>query len=213
MAAWTDTDLTADPFTAITSGVRSVTFADGRRTEYQSLDHMLAAEKVIAAALQMQTEALSGIFAAAPLLQERPVMGAARYLPRQATNRRLRKSGRQDDPPRRSRRVRCGNARPPRCRLAPHAPGRQRRADARRHGALRGIARDLVRNNPFAARGVSAIANNLVGTGITFQVYRDGKIDEKLNAIARKHFDTNKLRRRWPHGPLRPPAAGGPHDR
>jgi lambda family phage portal protein len=58
--------------------------------------------------------------------------------------------------------------------------------------ALRGIARDLVRNNPFAARGVSAIANNLVGTGITFQVYRNGEIDEKLNAIARKHFDTNK---------------------
>jgi hypothetical protein len=60
MAAWTDTDLTSIR-TAITSGVRSVTFADGRRTEYQSLDHMLAAEKVIAAAVQMQTEALSGI--------------------------------------------------------------------------------------------------------------------------------------------------------
>ncbi len=56
--------------------------------------------------------------------------------------------------------------------------------------ALRGIARDLVRNNPFAARGVSTIANNLVGTGITFQVYRDGKIDDRLNAIARRHFDT-----------------------
>lgn len=56
--------------------------------------------------------------------------------------------------------------------------------------ALRGIARDLVRNNPFAARGVSTIANNMVGTGITFQVYRNGKIDDKLNAIARQHLDT-----------------------
>jgi len=56
--------------------------------------------------------------------------------------------------------------------------------------ALRGIARDLVRNNPFAARGVSTIANNLVGTGITFQVYRDGKIDDALNKKARAHFDT-----------------------
>jgi hypothetical protein len=60
MAAWTDTDLTSIR-TAITSGVRSVTFADGRRTEYQSLDHMLAAEKVIAAALQMSAESLSGV--------------------------------------------------------------------------------------------------------------------------------------------------------
>lgn len=56
--------------------------------------------------------------------------------------------------------------------------------------ALRGIARDLVRNNPFAARGVATIANNMVGTGITFQVYRDGKIDDALNKKARAHFDT-----------------------
>ena len=55
--------------------------------------------------------------------------------------------------------------------------------------ALRGIARDLVRNNPFAARGVSEIAANIVGAGITFQVYRDGKVDEGLNALAREHFD------------------------
>jgi lambda family phage portal protein len=54
---------------------------------------------------------------------------------------------------------------------------------------LRGIARDLVRNNPFAARGVASIAGNIVGAGITFQVYRDGQIDPRLNAIARRHFD------------------------
>ena len=57
--------------------------------------------------------------------------------------------------------------------------------------ALRGIARDLVRNNPFAARGVATIANNMVGTGITFQVYRNGKIDDALNKKARAHFDTS----------------------
>lgn len=56
--------------------------------------------------------------------------------------------------------------------------------------ALRGIARDLVRNNPFAQRGVATIANNMVGTGITFQVHKGGKVDDKLNAIARSHFDT-----------------------
>jgi len=55
---------------------------------------------------------------------------------------------------------------------------------------LRGIARDLVRNNPFAARGKAKIAEAIVGTGITFQVYRDGKIDDELNKLARKHLDT-----------------------
>jgi len=56
--------------------------------------------------------------------------------------------------------------------------------------ALRGMARDLVRNNPFAARGVSGIANNMIGTGITFQIYRNGKIDQPLTDLARRHFDT-----------------------
>ncbi|WP_082449301.1 phage portal protein [Sphingomonas sp. Leaf67] len=58
--------------------------------------------------------------------------------------------------------------------------------------ALRGIARDLVRNNPFAARGVATIANNMIGTGITFQVYRNGVVDDRLNSVARRHFDTNQ---------------------
>ncbi len=56
--------------------------------------------------------------------------------------------------------------------------------------ALRGIARDLVRNNPFAARGVAEIAADIVGPGITFQVYRDGEVDNVLNALARRHFDS-----------------------
>jgi hypothetical protein len=58
--SWTSADL-AKIRTAIASGVRSVTFEDGSRTEYQSLDHMLAAEKVIAAAVQMQAESGSGV--------------------------------------------------------------------------------------------------------------------------------------------------------
>ena len=56
--------------------------------------------------------------------------------------------------------------------------------------ALRGIARDMVRNNPHAANGVSKLAQYLVGTGIAFEVYRDGVIDKALMARAREHFGT-----------------------
>lgn len=56
--------------------------------------------------------------------------------------------------------------------------------------ALRGIAHEMVRNNPFAARGATAIANNIVGAGITFQVYRGKQIDQRLTDLARRHFDT-----------------------
>ena len=58
--AWTDADL-VKVRTAVASGVRSITFADGRKTEYQSLDQLLAAERVIEAALNMQAQALGGI--------------------------------------------------------------------------------------------------------------------------------------------------------
>lgn len=51
--AWTQDDLTTLQ-RAIATGVRSVTFADGRRTEYQNADQMLAAVKVIAAELAGQ---------------------------------------------------------------------------------------------------------------------------------------------------------------
>jgi hypothetical protein len=46
---------------AIASGVRSVTFADGRRTEYHSLDQLLAARAVIASQLTMAATAKSNI--------------------------------------------------------------------------------------------------------------------------------------------------------
>lgn len=52
MAAYTEADL-ASVRAAIVSGVRKVTFADGRSTEYQNLDQLLAAEKVIMAQLRM----------------------------------------------------------------------------------------------------------------------------------------------------------------
>lgn len=57
--AYTDADL-AKVRAAIASGVRSVTFADGRKTEYQNLDQLLAAEKVIVAQLKMQAQAQTG---------------------------------------------------------------------------------------------------------------------------------------------------------
>ncbi|MDQ2801391.1 MAG: phage portal protein [Pseudomonadota bacterium] len=56
--------------------------------------------------------------------------------------------------------------------------------------ALRGVAHEVVRNNPWAASGVTKLANYLVGPGITFQVYRAGVIDKRLTDLARKHFDT-----------------------
>ena len=58
--AWQQSDLTTIR-AAIASGVRSVTFADGRRQEFQNLDQLLAAEKVIGAALKMQDQAAGGV--------------------------------------------------------------------------------------------------------------------------------------------------------
>ncbi|OJY68730.1 MAG: phage portal protein [Sphingobium sp. 66-54] len=54
---------------------------------------------------------------------------------------------------------------------------------------LRSIARDLDRNNPWAHAGANKIAEHMIGTGITFQVLRNGKLDVDLNNLARSHFD------------------------
>jgi lambda family phage portal protein len=51
-------------------------------------------------------------------------------------------------------------------------------------------ARDMVRNNPYAERAVSAIATDLVGTGITFEVLRNGQSDADLTALATAHFES-----------------------
>lgn len=60
MASYTDADLVKIR-KAIASGVRAVTYADNRKVEYQNLDQMLAAEKVIAAAVAMQAVATNAI--------------------------------------------------------------------------------------------------------------------------------------------------------
>lgn len=54
--AWSQSDLEKLD-AAIASGVRSVTYADGRRVEYHSLDQMMAARSTIAARLQMEAGA------------------------------------------------------------------------------------------------------------------------------------------------------------
>lgn len=58
--AYTQADL-AKVRAAISSGVRKITFADGRSTEYHNLDQLLAAEQVIAAQIKMQDQAAGGI--------------------------------------------------------------------------------------------------------------------------------------------------------
>ncbi|MGI4879217.1 MAG: phage head-tail joining protein [Janthinobacterium lividum] len=58
--AYTDADLT-NLRAAITSGIRTIRFADGRETQYQSLDHMLAAERVISAEVALADRATSGV--------------------------------------------------------------------------------------------------------------------------------------------------------
>lgn len=60
MATYTDTDL-ATIKAAIASGIRAVTYADGRKVEYQNLDQMLAAKKVIEAEVTMAAAALRGV--------------------------------------------------------------------------------------------------------------------------------------------------------
>lgn len=59
MATYTEADL-ATVQAAISSGVRRVTYADGRAVEYHSLDQLLAAEKVIQSQLAMAQQALGG---------------------------------------------------------------------------------------------------------------------------------------------------------
>ena len=56
--------------------------------------------------------------------------------------------------------------------------------------ALRGIARDMVRNNPWAASAKKKWADFLVGPGITGQVYRGGKVDVALSKLFKRHCET-----------------------
>lgn len=56
--------------------------------------------------------------------------------------------------------------------------------------ALRDTARDMVRNNGYAARALSVLTANTIGTGVTFQLKRNGKVDARLQAIAKQHLET-----------------------
>lgn len=58
--AWTQSDLDKID-TNIATGIRRVTYEDGRTVEYQSLDHMIAARKVIAAQLEVEAQVVAGI--------------------------------------------------------------------------------------------------------------------------------------------------------
>jgi hypothetical protein len=60
MARYTEDDLAAIRG-CIASGVMRTRFADGREVTYQSLDQLIAAEKVIAAAVEMAAAATSGV--------------------------------------------------------------------------------------------------------------------------------------------------------
>lgn len=59
--------------------------------------------------------------------------------------------------------------------------------------ALRGIARDITRNNPFGASAKKKWADYLIGSGITFQVYRNGKVDKDLTQRAKRHLESKKI--------------------
>ncbi len=45
----------------IVSGVRAITFADGRKHEYQTLDQLLAARKVVDAQIRMAVQATTSL--------------------------------------------------------------------------------------------------------------------------------------------------------
>lgn len=60
MATYTASDL-VQIRSCIASGVLRTRFADGREVMYQSLDQLLAAEKVIAAQVEISAAATSGI--------------------------------------------------------------------------------------------------------------------------------------------------------
>lgn len=60
MTTYTAADL-ANIRACIASGVLRTRFADGREVTYQDLDQLMAAERVIAAAVEMAEAATSGV--------------------------------------------------------------------------------------------------------------------------------------------------------
>lgn len=70
-------------------------------------------------------------------------------------------------------------------------------ADAAANGsreAIRNLARDFVRNRPYAARYVDVVATNVVGTGIQFSVrHKDLDKGGQIDAVLRQHFGTTDI--------------------
>lgn len=64
-------------------------------------------------------------------------------------------------------------------------------AAAANRGQLAFIARDLVRNTPFATRAQQVIANNVVGDGIIWKVRASSKSSmEQMRRVLKAHLDT-----------------------
>jgi lambda family phage portal protein len=69
-------------------------------------------------------------------------------------------------------------------------------AAAERRNVLAYVARDMIRNSPFAARAQSVIANNVVGDGIIWKVQTEAKSKvalKKLRAVLKRHFETTDI--------------------
>lgn len=61
-------------------------------------------------------------------------------------------------------------------------------------GDIRNISRDLVRNNSYAARGIEAITNNTVGTGIVAKITgRNERETKKLKELWAAHAETSQV--------------------
>ncbi len=69
-------------------------------------------------------------------------------------------------------------------------------AASSRRNVLAYVARDMIRNSPFAARAQSVIANNVIGDGIVWKIQTDAKakpIRKRLSAVLKRHFDTTDV--------------------
>jgi lambda family phage portal protein len=58
---------------------------------------------------------------------------------------------------------------------------------------LRWLARDFVRNRPFAQRGVSVITNNVVGSGVAISARGDDADVDRVMGLKRRHLDTTAI--------------------
>ncbi len=65
---------------------------------------------------------------------------------------------------------------------------------AAKRGRLAYVARDMVRNTPFALRAQQVIANNVVGDGIIWKVKATDKATtEDLRGVLKAHFDSTAI--------------------